>query len=65
MAARIDLDSTIAALSTAMGSGSIAIACHDYGFDLVACEIDTDYYNSAVKRFNNHKAQTFLNFKEI
>jgi len=40
-----------------LGSGSIAIACHDYGFDLTACELDTDYYNAAMKRINNHTAQ--------
>jgi site-specific DNA-methyltransferase (adenine-specific) len=27
-----------------LGSGSIAIACHDMKFDLVGCEIDKDYY---------------------
>ena len=40
-----------------LGSGSIAIACHDYNFDLTACELDTDYYNAAMKRINNHTAQ--------
>lgn len=40
-----------------LGSGSIAIACHDLGFDLVGCEIDKDYYDAAVKRFENHKKQ--------
>lgn len=40
-----------------LGSGSIAIACHDMGFDLVGCEIDKDYYDAGVKRFNNHKKQ--------
>lgn len=40
-----------------LGSGSIAIACHDMKFDLVGCEIDKDYYDAAVKRFNNHKKQ--------
>jgi len=44
-------------LDTHLGSGSIAIACHDYKFDLVGCELDKDYYDAAVKRFNNHKAQ--------
>jgi len=43
-----------------LGSGSIAIACHDLGFKLVGCEIDKDYYDAAVKRFNNHKIQTKL-----
>ena len=27
-------------LDTHLGSGSIAIACHDYGYDLTACELD-------------------------
>lgn len=47
-------------LDTHLGSGSIAIACHDYKFDLVGCELDTDYYNAALKRFNNHKSQLTL-----
>ena len=47
-------------LDTHLGSGSIAIACHDYEFDLVGCEIDKEYYDAAVKRFNNHKAQIKL-----
>ena len=40
-----------------LGSGSIAIACHDYGFDLTACELDTHYYNAAMKRIAIHTAQ--------
>ena len=44
-------------LDTHLGSGSIAIACHDLGFDLTACELDTDYFNSALKRLENHKLQ--------
>jgi site-specific DNA-methyltransferase (adenine-specific) len=44
-------------LDTHLGSGSIAIACHDYGFDLTACELDKDYYEAAMKRLNNHMAQ--------
>jgi site-specific DNA-methyltransferase (adenine-specific) len=47
-------------LDTHLGSGSIAIACHDLGFDLVACEIDTEYYNAAVKRFQEQTAQLKL-----
>ena len=47
-------------LDTHLGSGSIAIACNDYGFDLTACELDTDYYNAAMKRINLHKLQTKL-----
>lgn len=47
-------------LDTHLGSGSIAIACHDYQFNLTACEIDKDYYESALKRISQHKAQTNL-----
>ena len=47
-------------LDTHLGSGSIAISCHDYGFDLTACELDTEYYNSALKRIKNHTNQTKL-----
>tara|TARA_R100000231_G_C5278166_1_gene150793 strand:- start:40 stop:687 length:648 start_codon:yes stop_codon:yes gene_type:complete len=44
-------------LDTHLGSGSIAIACHKLGFDLTACELDTEYYNAAVKRIEQHKKQ--------
>ena len=47
-------------LDTHLGSGSIAIACHDYGFDLTACELDTEYYNKAMDRINNHTKQQKL-----
>lgn len=47
-------------LDTHLGSGSIAIACHDYGFELTACELDFDYYNKAVERIKNHVAQQKL-----
>jgi len=47
-------------LDTHLGSGSIAIACHDYGYDLVGVELDKDYFNSATKRFNNHTMQQSL-----
>lgn len=47
-------------LDTHLGSGSIAIACHDYKFELTGMEIDVDYYNAAVKRLQNHVAQTTL-----
>ena len=47
-------------LDTHLGSGSIAIACHDYGFQLTACELDTEYYEAANKRFMNHSAQQKL-----
>ena len=44
-------------LDTHLGSGSIAIACYDMGFDLTGYEIDKDYYDAAVKRLENHKKQ--------
>jgi len=47
-------------LDTHLGSGSIAIACHDLGFDLTACELDTDYYNAAIKRLTDHQKQLTL-----
>lgn len=47
-------------LDTHLGSGSIAIACHDYGFDLTGYEIDADYYKAAVKRYKAHASQTKL-----
>ena len=47
-------------LDTHLGSGSIAIACHNLGFDLTACELDTDYYNAAIKRIEQHKSQQKL-----
>ena len=47
-------------LDTHLGSGSIAIACHDYGFDLTACELDKEYYDKAMERIKNHMAQTKL-----
>jgi len=47
-------------LDTHLGSGSIAIACHNLGYDLTACEIDKEYYEAAIKRINQHKAQKKL-----
>lgn len=44
-------------LDTHLGSGSSAIACYDLGFDFVGFEIDKEYFESAQKRINNHKAQ--------
>ena len=47
-------------LDTHLGSGSIAIACYNLGYDLTACELDKDYFNSAIKRINQHKQQIRL-----
>ncbi len=47
-------------LDTHLGSGSIAIACHHMGFDLVGCELDEEYYKAAHKRFKQQTAQMRL-----
>ena len=44
-------------LDTHLGSGSSAIAAHYGGFDFAGCEIDEDYYNAAVKRFDAETRQ--------
>ena len=44
-------------LDTHLGSGSIAIASHNLGYDLTACELDKEYFEAAMKRLNNHTAQ--------
>jgi site-specific DNA-methyltransferase (adenine-specific) len=44
-------------LDTHLGSGSIAIACHNLGFNLTACELDKEYYEAAMKRLKQHTAQ--------
>jgi site-specific DNA-methyltransferase (adenine-specific) len=47
-------------LDTHLGSGSIAIACHNRGFDLTACELDKEYYDASIKRINQQIAQQRL-----
>ena len=44
-------------LDTHLGSGSIAIASHNLGFELTACELDKEYFDSSIKRINNHVSQ--------
>ena len=44
-------------IDTHLGSGSSAIAAYNYKFDFVGLEIDKEYFDSAVKRFNNYKSQ--------
>jgi site-specific DNA-methyltransferase (adenine-specific) len=41
-------------LDTHLGSGSIAIACYEYGFNLTGFELDSEYYNAAKSRIENH-----------
>lgn len=47
-------------LDTHLGSASSAIAAHNLGFDFVGCEIDKEYFDNAVKRFNLHAQQLTL-----
>jgi site-specific DNA-methyltransferase (adenine-specific) len=47
-------------LDTHGGSMSIAIACHDYGFDLDLCELDQEYFDKGMQRVKNHVAQQKL-----
>ncbi len=49
-------------LDTHGGSFSSAIACHMEGFDLDICELDEDYFNDAVKRFELNTCQKELEF---
>ena len=44
-------------LDTHLGSGSIAIACHNLGYDLEGYELDKDYYEAASKRLKDHQSQ--------
>jgi site-specific DNA-methyltransferase (adenine-specific) len=46
-----------------LGSGSIAIACDEYKFELTACEIDKEYFDGAVKRLKEYTNQTKLFFQ--
>ena len=47
-------------LDTHLGSGSIAIACHQMKRKLIGYEIDADYYQKACKRFEEETRQTAL-----
>tara|TARA_R100001460_G_scaffold15071_1_gene33499 strand:+ start:1766 stop:2377 length:612 start_codon:yes stop_codon:yes gene_type:complete len=44
-------------LDTHLGSGSIAIACYNLGFDFTGYEIDKEYFEAAKKRIEQHKQQ--------
>ncbi len=44
-------------LDTHLGSGSIAIACHNLGYSLTGYEIDKDYFEAATKRLAEHQKQ--------
>jgi site-specific DNA-methyltransferase (adenine-specific) len=40
-------------LDTHLGSGTHAIACLEMGYELIACEIDKEYYDKAVEKIKN------------
>lgn len=47
-------------LDTHLGSGSIGIACHYFGCNLVAAEIDPEYFAAATKRIKEQTEQIKL-----
>lgn len=49
-------------LDTHGGSMSSAIACDMEGFALDICEIDAEYFDAGLKRFDEYKKQLKLNF---
>jgi len=44
-------------LDTHLGSGSIAIAAYNLGFDFVGCEINKEYFDAARNRLNDYWAE--------
>ena len=44
-------------IDTHRGSASLDIACHNLGFDLWTCELDTDYFDDGNKRLKQHQQQ--------
>ena len=50
-------------VDTHRGSASLDIACHNLGFDLVTCELYTDYFNDGNKRLKQHQNQQVINFE--
>ena len=44
-------------LDTHLGSGSSAIAAHDYGYEFTGIELDKEYYEAAKKRISEHQRQ--------
>ena len=47
-------------LDTHLGSGSIAIACFERGFQLTACELDEEYFDASIKRIKENTIQKSL-----
>ena len=40
-----------------MGSGTVAVACYDMGFNAIGFELDKDYYEASKKRLEEFMAQ--------
>lgn len=51
-------------LDTHLGSGTIAVACYIEGYDLTACEINKDYYNSALNKISEYSFDEEITIKE-
>ena len=47
-------------LDTHLGSGSSRIAAWDMGFDFYGCELDREYFDASVERFERFRAQLRL-----
>jgi site-specific DNA-methyltransferase (adenine-specific) len=47
-------------LDTHLGSGSSRIAAWKHGLDFTGCELDAEYYEASVKRFEDHIKQLTL-----
>ena len=47
-------------LDTHLGSGSSAIAAHNMGYEFHGYELDSEYYEAAKKRIENHQRQQRL-----
>lgn len=47
-------------LDTHLGSGSSAIAAYKCGMEFIGCDINKEYYESAIKRINKYKSQLSL-----
>ena len=47
-------------LDTHLGSGSICIAAHDLGFEMLGIELNPGYFNAAKQRLLYHQAQLSL-----
>jgi len=52
-------------LDTHLGSGSSRIAAWDMGFDFYGCELDREYFDASVERFERFRAQLKLELDAV